>query len=234
MTEPAKEQQYFIIGGGGRVGYYLARSLLAEDHEVVLLEKDPRRVVDLARELGDVVERGDACEVSTLERVGAARADYLLAVTGEDEDNLIMCQMAKVGFTRPPEKICRTIARVNNTINIPLFKSLGIDVVVSPTQNILDEIGTEIPLPTVVQLSPSGNEGPQMIEVRVAKDAPAKGKPLAALALPKGCAITMLTRGTKNYIPQDQFSLQAGDKVFAVVTGEGRPILQRALLGKVG
>ncbi|MGH7194960.1 MAG: NAD-binding protein, partial [Candidatus Saccharimonadales bacterium] len=91
MTQPqqpeADGRQYFIIGGGGRVGYFLAKALLEAGHEVVLLDKDAARVEVLNRELDEVVERGDACEVSTLDRVGAERADYLLAVTGEDEDN---------------------------------------------------------------------------------------------------------------------------------------------------
>jgi trk system potassium uptake protein TrkA len=235
MTQPANQHQYFIIGGGGRVGYFLARSLLAADHEVVLLEKDPRRVADLNRELGDVVERGDACEVITLDRVGAVRADYLLAVTGEDEDNLVMCQVAQTGFTRKPGKICRTIARVNNIANILLFERLGIDVVVSPTQNILDAIGTEIPLPRVAHLSPSSNTGDvHLVEVRVAADAPARDKPLAALGLQKPNEVVLLIRGTQNYTPVAAFTLQAGDKLFAIVNDAGQQILQRSLLGGQG
>ncbi len=235
MTQPTKQHQYFIIGGGGRVGYFLARSLLAAHHEVVLLEKDPRRVAELNRELGDVVERGDACEVKTLEGAGAVRADYLLAVTGEDEDNLVMCQVAKAGFTRKPDKVCRTIARVNNIANIKLFEQLGTDVIVSPTQNILDAIGTEIPLPTVAHISPPGNSGDvHLVEVRVAGDAAARGKPLATLGLQKPNEVILLIRGTENFTPVGAFTLQAGDKLFAVVNDKGQQILQRSLLGGQG
>jgi trk system potassium uptake protein len=236
MTQPqANEHQYFIIGGGGRVGYFLTKALLEAGHEVVLLDKDAARVMALNRELGEgseaVVERGDACEVSTLDHVGAERADYLLAVTGEDEDNLVMCQMAQTGFTRTNGKTCRTIARVNNVANIGLFHKLGIDVIVSPTQNILEAIGTELPLPQIAQLAPASNDGLQLIEVRVAADAPARGKTIESLGWANGNTPTLLIRGTQNYAPEKHLALQPGDKLFAVVTPEGRVALKRALLG---
>ncbi len=232
MPAEANGRQYFIIGGGGQVGYFLTKALLEAGHEVVLLDKDPARIDTLNRELGDVVERGDACEVSTLDRVGAERADYLLAVTGEDEDNLVMCQMAKAGFTRSNGKACRTIARVNNIANIPLFHKLGIDVIVSPTQNILEAIGTELPLPQIAQISPPDNDGVQLIEVRVAADAPARGKTIESQGWGSSVRPTLLIRGTQNFTPEPHMALQPGDKLFAVVTPEGRSVLKRALLGK--
>ena len=231
MTQPTETPLYFIIGGAGRVGYFLTKSLLAAEHEVVLLEKDARRVNDLRRELGDVVERGDACEFTTLDRIGCERADYLLAVTGEDEDNLVMCQMAKAGFPEKDGKRRRTIARVNNIANIPLFEQLGTDVIISPTQNILDAIGTELPLPMLVNISPAGNQGKHLIEVRVPTDSPAGGKPLQSLQLPKD-SFPLLIRGHQNFVPDINMVLQADDKLFAIVTDEDRAILQHAVLGE--
>ena len=232
MTQPPSEQLYFIIGGGGRVGYFLTKSLLEAEHEVVLLDKDQRRVNDLRRELGDVVERGDACEFTTLDRLGCERADYLLAVTGEDEDNLVMCQVAKAGFPEKDGKKRRTIARVNNIANIPLFERLGIDIIISPTQNILDAIGSELPLPTIINISPPNNEGKHLVEVRVPADSPAKEKPLHDLQLPKGCQVTLLIRGHENFVPDMNMTLQAEDKLFVVVTSEGKALLQTAILGE--
>src|SRR5713101_5967056 len=126
---------YIIIGGGGEVGYYLTKSLLVQGHEVLLLEKGSTRYQALSDELGPAVVRGDACEARTMAEVGASRADVVIAVTGEDEDNLVICQMAKKRFN-----VARTIARLNNPRHEDLFERLGIDITVSPTKAILSLI----------------------------------------------------------------------------------------------
>src|SRR5262249_25899048 len=131
---------YIIIGGGGDVGYYVARNLLDLGHEVLLLEKENGRFQTLTEELGQSVFKGDACEARILEEAGARRADAVIAVTGEDEDNLVMCQMAKKRFN-----VKRTIARLNNPKHDALFQKLGIDVTVSPTRSILSVIASELP-----------------------------------------------------------------------------------------
>ena len=107
---------YIIIGGGGDVGYYLTKSLLNQGHEVLLLEKNAIRYQGLSEELGQAVMRGDACEARTMEEVGVQRADVVIAVTGEDEDNLVICQMAKKRFA-----VGRTIARLNNPKHEEIF-----------------------------------------------------------------------------------------------------------------
>ena len=126
---------YIIIGGGGDVGYYLTQNLLRQGHEVLLLEKENTRFSTLLEELGQSVFKGDACEASTMEEAGARRADVVIAVTGEDEDNLVICQTAKQRFN-----VARTIARLNNPRHEQLFMKLGIDVTVSPTKSILSLI----------------------------------------------------------------------------------------------
>src|SRR5690348_14303864 len=103
---------YIIVAGGGQVGYYLARELVGQDHEVLVIEKDGARAEFISNDLGNVVARGDACEASTLAEVGTARADVVCAVTGDDEDNLVICQVAKKRFN-----VSRTIARINNPKN---------------------------------------------------------------------------------------------------------------------
>ncbi|MCO5228555.1 MAG: TrkA family potassium uptake protein [Thermomicrobiales bacterium] len=121
---------YVIVVGAGKVGYYLAKTLLMEDHEVLLIERDVSKVEYYAERLGAVVIRGDGAEASVLEQAGAVRADVVVAVTGEDEDNLVVCQVAKNRF-----KVGRTIARVNNPKNEQLFRLLGVDVTVSQTNS---------------------------------------------------------------------------------------------------
>src|SRR5579864_4376419 len=158
---------YIIVGGGGDVGYYLTKSLLNEGHEVLLIEKGGNRYTSLSEELGTSVYRGDACEARTMEEVGASRADVMIAVTGEDEDNLVICQMAKKRF-----KVGRTIARLNNPKHTELFRMLGIDVTVSPTKSILSLIESELPSSRFVQLMTLKSAGLEIIEIRIPAESP--------------------------------------------------------------
>src|SRR5687768_6626016 len=111
---------YIVIGGGGKVGFYLAKQLIDEGHEILVIEQDKKKCERITEELGSVCTRGDACEARVLEEGGTNRADLVIAVTGDDEDNLIICQVAKSLFGVP-----RTIARVNNPKNEPIFSKLG-------------------------------------------------------------------------------------------------------------
>src|SRR5438105_1113474 len=119
---------YVVVAGGGKVGFYLGMALVNEGHEVVIIERDKRKSDQIAEELGSIVIRGDACEASTLAQAGTARADVVVAVTGDDEDNLVISQMAKKKFS-----VKRTIARINNPKNQEIFQLLGIDATVSST-----------------------------------------------------------------------------------------------------
>ncbi len=227
MSEPTP-QLYIIIGGAGEVGYFLAKALIDAGHEVTLLDRDRRRVGDLEKEFSDaVVERGDACEARTLEHAGCARADYVLAVTGDDEDNLVMCQVAKARFNAK-----RTIARVNNIHNIDLFKSLGIDVVISPTRSILDAIQAELPLKQVVHVTTAAKASAELVELSIPADSPASGKPVQAIKLPKGDSIVLMIRNNESFVPDPYLRLTPGDKLFAVVSPFGERQLREQILTK--
>ncbi|HWC31241.1 MAG TPA: NAD-binding protein, partial [Dehalococcoidia bacterium] len=131
---------FIIVAGAGKVGYHLARALIG-DHEVLIIELDPSRVDFVATELGtDVIMQGDACDAATMERAGMERADLVVATTGDDEDNLTFCQIAKARFAVP-----RAVARINNPQNEVLFRKLGIDSTVSATNLILGHIEQELP-----------------------------------------------------------------------------------------
>ncbi len=134
-------QVYVIVVGGGTVGYYLSRDLVERGHEVTLIEKDARRADWLETQLGSIVMRGDGCEVRFLAQTGIERADAIIAVTADDEDNLIALQMAKRHF-----RVKKTIARVNNPTNVEIFKTLGVDEAVSATDVLLGAL--EPPLAT--------------------------------------------------------------------------------------
>jgi trk system potassium uptake protein TrkA len=130
---------YAIVIGGGKVGYYLARDLLERGEEVLVLEKDGARAEWLSSQLGSVVLTGDGDEMSFLSTTGMDRADVVLAVTGDDEDNLVALQLAKKRFN-----VKRTIARVNNPANVRIFKILGVDEAISATELLLKAIEEEI------------------------------------------------------------------------------------------
>ena len=138
---------YIIVVGGGRVGYYLGRALLDEGHEVLILEKKARFCEIINEEMGSVCVQGDGCEAATLAEVGTSRADMLVAVSGDDEDNLVACQVAKHKFNVP-----RTIAKIKNPRNETLFKKLGIDATVSSTDLILAHIEHELPFHPLIPL----------------------------------------------------------------------------------
>lgn len=216
---------YIVIGGGGQVGYYLAKGLLEQGHEVLLLEKDSRRVRQLSEELGAAVTQGDACEARTLEDVGTERAGLVIAVTGEDEDNLVICQLAKARF-----KVRRTVARVNNPRNDELFKRLGIDVTVSPTRTILHMIEAEIPHHTLVPLMTLTQAGLRLVEVTVPDDSPAAQKTLKDLNLPISVNLALVVRGNENITPAGDTLILPEDRIFALVTVDGEAALRQTLL----
>jgi trk system potassium uptake protein TrkA len=178
---------YIIVVGGGKVGFYLTSALLSEGHEVLILEKDPARCGAICEELGSVAVRGDGCEARTLEEVGTERADMFIAVTDEDEDNLVACQVAKHKF-----KVPRTIARINNPKNEALFKKLGIDVWVSSTNLILEHIEEEVPTHPLVHLLTLKGGALEMVEVRVPSNSPVVGKQMKDIAFPPDSLICLV------------------------------------------
>src|SRR3990172_5678453 len=162
---------FIIIAGAGKVGYHLARALIG-DHEVLIIEQDPARVDFVAAELGtDVIMQGDACDAATMERAGMERADLVVATTGDDEDNLTFCQIAKAKFDVP-----RAVARINNPQNEGLFRKLGIDSTVSATNLILGQIEQELPWRGLIPLLTLQTRGLEIVEVKVPREAAIVGR----------------------------------------------------------
>lgn len=172
---------YIIVVGGGRVGYYLTKALLDEGHEVLLVEKNATICEVITDELGSICLRGDGCEAATLAEVGTDRADMLIAVTGDDEDNLVACQVAKHKFNVP-----RTIARIRNPKNETIFKKLGIDITISSTNIILENIETEVPTHPLTHLLTIRDKGLGIVEVKIPPGSATVGKLVKELSLPPG------------------------------------------------
>lgn len=213
---------YIIIGGGGEVGYYLTKSLLTQGHEVLLLEKGSARYQTLNDELGPAVVRGDACEARTMAEVGANRADVVIAVTGDDEDNLVICQMAKKRY-----KVGRTIARLNNPKHEDIFLKLGIDLTVSPTRSILSLIESDLPSSRFVPLMMLKNAGIEIVELRIPEKSPIVGKMLRDINLPRSANLALIIRDKQHISPTADTQILAHDDVFALVNHEGEEELSR-------
>lgn len=218
---------YIIVVGGGRLGYYLTKALLSEGHEVLIVEKNATICERIVDELGSVCIRGDGCEMATLAEIGTARADMLIAVTGDDEDNLVACQVAKHKFNVP-----HTIARVRNPKNETIFKKLGIDVTVSSTNIILENIEAEVPTHPLIHLLTIRDKGLEIVEVKIPPDSTTVGKPVKELSLPQGSRLALIIpKEHKPRVPTSDTILRDGDRVIAVTTPESEEELRAALRG---
>ncbi len=218
---------YIIVIGIGRLGYYLTKALLEEGHEVLGIEKNADVCEAVTDELGSVCIRGDGCEASTLTDAGTGRADMLIAITGDDEDNLVSCQVAKHKFNVP-----FTIARIRNPKNETIFKKLGIDATVSSTNIILEYIEQEVPTHPLTHLLTIRDKGMEIVEVKIPAESTTVGKPVKELPLPPESILSLVIRKhQKRLIPRANTILQAEDQIIAVTTPESEDALRAALRG---
>ncbi|MDD5339022.1 MAG: TrkA family potassium uptake protein [Dehalococcoidales bacterium] len=216
---------YIIIVGGGRLGYYLMKALIEEGHEVLVLEKDARVCKTITDELGSVCFRGDGCEASTLAEVGTGRADMFVAVTGDDEDNLVSCQVAKHKHNVP-----RTIARLRNPKNAALFKKLGVDVTVNSTDIIIEAIEHEVPTHPVTQLLSLDEKGLIIVDVKIPARSTLVGKMVKDLPLPAESKLALIipSKGSA-HVPVAHTILQPGDQIIAITPSQHGDALEKLL-----
>ena len=217
---------YIVVVGGGKVGYYLAKELLAAGHELVILEKNSARARQISDELGSIVLNRDGCEGKHLAEAGANRASIVAAVTGDDEDNLVVCQMAKHHFDVP-----RTIARVNNPKNEELFRHLGVDEIISPTRMVLSAIEQDIPVHELLHIAQLKGGELDLIEAQISDDSPALGRKPSDISLPEGSSLFLLLRGNNVQQIRPDTVFQTGDKVLAVARADAEQSLRRELIG---
>jgi len=219
---------YIIVVGGGKVGFHLAKALLTEGQEVLIIEKDRNRLDFITGELGGVCMAGDGCESATLAEAGAARADMLIAVTGDDEDNLVACQVAKLSF-----KVPRTTARINNPKNEKLFHMLGVDFTVSSTNVILENIQQEVPTHVLTHLLNLQDRGLGIVEIRIPADSRSIGKKIKDISLPTGSMlILILRRDEEPHLITPTMEIQTGDQIIALTPTVNEDLLKSALKGR--
>ena len=218
---------YMIVVGAGKVGYYLVKTLLAEGHEVLVIERDAKKCERTAEELGSVVMRGDGCEARTLAEAGTERADMLIAVTGDDEDNLVSCQIAKQKF-----HVARTIARINNPRNEAIFRKLGIDVTVSSTNLILEHIEQEVPTHPLIHLLTLKVGGLEIVDVKIPPSSTVVGKRLKDINLPPDSVLAVVIDPEQGaHVPTADTVLRADDQVVAITKTDIEGALRTALTG---
>ncbi|MCX8125705.1 MAG: TrkA family potassium uptake protein [Dehalococcoidia bacterium] len=213
---------YIVIVGGGMVGYYLCKALLAEGHEVMVIEKERRRYQRGEEELGSVFMLGDGCEAEVLAEAGVERADIFIAATDQDEDNLVACQVAKYRFNVP-----KTIARINNPRNERIFKQLGIDRTVSQVKHMLEDIEEQIPTHIMARLFTLADVGLEIVELKVPADSPVVGRQVSELALPEDSVLSLLLRnGERPRVPSLDTVILPGDRIIALTSAESESVLQ--------
>ena len=216
---------YILIAGGGKVGSNLASTLLKMGHEVTLLDNDRSRYAVLESRFEHVARYGDATELFVLERAGVERADLVVAVTGDDEDNIIVCQVAKEKYG-----VEKCIARVNDPRNQPHFDMVGINLTVSATATILALIEHELPAHELVTLLDLRRENLEIVEVQIPEGAPAAGQRVERLKLPEGSRLISIMRNGRSEIAVGATELQPGDQVLAILQPGKEDELRRVLL----
>ena len=219
---------YILIAGAGKVGYFLAKRLVASKHTVSIVEKDKDICEEIAKELEALVIWGDACDPRILVEAGIERADVLVAATGEDEDNLIICQLAKERFN-----IRRTVARVNNPDNEFTFAELGIDVPVDSTKIIAKIIEEEASFSDFVNLMSFKRGKLAIVRVDLPQDSPVINKEIKDIELPADSVLVSIVRGEEVIVPKGDTLLKAGDDVIALTLIGNEPQLLNLLAGKL-
>jgi len=217
---------YVLVAGGGKVGANVARTLLRMGNEVTLIEQRRERFESLEAEFEHQVLQGDATELFVLERAGIKRPpDIVLALTGDDEDNMIIGQVAKEKYG-----VEKVIARVNDPRNQAHFDLLGISPTVSATRGLMALIEHEVPEHDLVHLLELRKENLEIVEVMIDPSAPAAGKRVEALDLPEGSRLISVTRNGHSEIAVGSTELQAGDQVLAILQPGKEDELRKVLI----
>ncbi|HTX53990.1 MAG TPA: NAD-binding protein [Candidatus Baltobacteraceae bacterium] len=219
---------FIVINGGGKVGAYLGRTLGDKGHHIAIIEKRPEILDRMAEDLPSTILliEGDGCSLKHQEDAGVARADVFVAVTGEDEDNLVSCQLAKARFG-----VKRTVARVNNPKNERIFRELGIEGI-SSTSVISQLIEEEMTAGDILTLHVLEKGRLALVEVLMPDDhGSASHQAIADLTLPEKTVLVSVVRGEMVIVPRGSTRLEPGDRVIAITAVEREKELRRVLAG---
>lgn len=218
-----------LIAGGGKVGFYLAKELSSKGHNVSLIERREDRAKKIALQLSDVlVIKGDACDAEYLEQAGIEDADIVIAATGDDDDNLVISQLAKVTFN-----VRKVIARVNNPKNEKIFKVLNVDVPIASTSLIVKIVEEEAAAEELVTIMPISEGRLRIVEMQIPEKSQIHGRKIEELSLPKDCIFVAIERKGEVIIPRGSTVLYSADRIYAITTPEKEKVLIDILKGKL-
>jgi trk system potassium uptake protein len=203
---------YVLIVGAGKVGWNLARELIEKGHEVTAIDSDQQRYQTVEEELEHAVQYGDGSELWVLERAGIERADMVIAVTGDDEDNILICQVAREKYG-----VERIISRCNNPRNLQHFELLGVKPAVSATDLILRLIEHEVPEYGMLHLLDLPEQRLEIIELEVPAGMPAGGRTVGDIGLPDGSLVISILRDGDGFVPRGDSVVKPGDKLLLVL-----------------
>ena len=219
-----------LIAGAGKVGAFIAADLSAVGHEVTMIDVNPARIEqlrDLESLAGTKVVTADACEVTELIAAGAETVDVVVAVTGDDEDNLVISMLAKQEFAVP-----RVLARVNHPENRWLFdQAWGVDVAVSTPHLLTALVEEAVSVGTLVRLMSLPGGRAQLVEVTLAEGTPVEGKDLAAIPFPRNSTVVAVVRAGSVVVPRGDTTLLVGDEVLMLVNEESEADVRTLLVG---
>lgn len=206
---------YAIIIGGGKVGYYLTRVLIQKGYEVTLIERDKDKEAQFSAEFGDSFLLGDGCDPEILEDAGINRADILIGVTGDDQDNLVACEMALRHF-----KVPQVIARVVDPRNQKIYKKMGIELIVNATETIASLIEQEVMAREIIPLLALRRGELEIVEITVPPTSPVIGQPVRDLRLPSHCILAALLRGEHIILPRGDTTFFPNDHILILTAME--------------
>lgn len=213
-----------IIVGGGNVGFYLAQTLCEHGYSVTIIEKDKERSIYCANNLKAEIVCGDGTSVEVLRSCGSQKADALIAVTGKDEKNLVCCRIAKKLFGTG-----KIIAKVNDPRNESTLKALGVDIVISATNNIIHLLEHEVDLSPIKKLIDLGENDAALMEITLPENTPMEGKTIQDISLPQDCNIACINRDGRTIIPRGKTMLIGGDVLMIVTLASEEKALRKAL-----
>jgi trk system potassium uptake protein len=214
------------IAGAGAVGRSIARELLGNKHEVLLIDKEPDKIIP-DRIVGAKWLLGDACEVANLEDASLEDYDVVVGATGDDKVNLVVSLLAKTEFS-----VRRVVARINHPANEWLFnEAWGVDVAVSTPRVLAALVEEAVEVGDIVRLFGLREGQANLVEVTVPDGAPCSGRSVRELALPKDGALVAIVRGNRVITPTPEEPLEAGDELLFVALPEAEPAIRSAVVG---
>lgn len=217
---------FAVIVGCSAVGYYLTRTLSAGGHEVVVVERSPARCELLDEEFGSVSLAGDGTDPATLERAGATRADLVVALTGSDATNLVICQLSKRRF-----QTARTMALVKDPKNQGIFNEMGVDAVVNSIQLLLASIEEGLPERRLTHLLNLRGTTMELVKITIPEDAGIIDQRLGDIELPPNTFVTLVIKNGNAELPDSHTALKAEDELVLVTATGDEPTVYEILTG---